>query len=310
MPATDPADQSAARELESALRIAIERRERPRVELTWFLALPKRIRRSGKLLETALAESRVLLEHVRASWAKAMDVEREREARLTRAQTIPRNLESLRAPDPGAWSGLGRRKKRCRAFDAVGRAFATRQQIASPTAPVQAVQHLDAFPDTPARPPTPPHLRVSLWNVPGLLGSALARENYGLNTPDSPPSASTPPTPMPVHDPIPTVPVPAYPHSLPPEELTVFGKLVDKDLAYILARGRHAWAPLSERPLRDVAVDVVTAHELEPGALEYVARLLFPAGVSRYDQALDATCLEVLVDLVRGWYEIATYGIQ
>ncbi|KAG8705286.1 hypothetical protein FRC09_003045 [Ceratobasidium sp. 395] len=308
MPATDPADQSAARELESALRAAIERRERPPVELTWFLALPKRVRRSGKLLETAQAESRVLLEHVRADWTRSRQADREREERLERAKAIPRDLNCLRTPDPKAWNGLGRRKKRCRSFEAVGRAFASRQRVSESCSSPQAVQHLDAFPDVPVRPPTPPHLRVSLWNVPGLLGSALTKENYGLNTPESPPSASTPSTPVPA---APTpLPAPGYPHMLPPGELVVFGKEVDRDLAYILARGRQTWAPVSDRPFRDVAVDVVTVQEHSPGLLEYIARLLFPAGVSRYDHALDAMGLEVLVDLVRGWYEISAYGIE
>ncbi|KAG8725722.1 hypothetical protein FRC10_007928, partial [Ceratobasidium sp. 414] len=82
MPAADPLDQQAARAIESSLREAVARRERPRVELDWLLALPKRIRRSGKLLETARAEAKVLLEHVRSAWAKAVNAEQEREERL------------------------------------------------------------------------------------------------------------------------------------------------------------------------------------------------------------------------------------
>ncbi|KAG8725962.1 hypothetical protein FRC12_023843 [Ceratobasidium sp. 428] len=310
MPATDPADQSAARELESVLRIAVERRERPPVELSWFLALPKRIRRSGKLLETALAESRVLLECVRADWTRTQQADREREERLVRAKALPRDLDCLRAPDPQAWNGLGRRKKRCRVFDAVGRAFTTRQQIASPPVPVRAVQHLDTLPDVPARPPTPPNLRTNIWNIPGLLGSATLRENYGLNTPLSPPSVPTPSTPVPIPKPATPIPAPAYPLSLPPGELTVLGTTVSRDLAYVLARGRHSWAPGSRQSFRDRALDVMTAQQVAPGALDHIIRLLYPAGVSRYDQALDAPCLEPLVDLVHGWYDICVYGVE
>ncbi|KAG8684189.1 hypothetical protein FRC09_015550 [Ceratobasidium sp. 395] len=310
MPATDPADQSAARELESILRIAVERCERPPVELAWFLALPKRIRRSGKLLETALTESQVLLESVRADWTRTQQADREREEQLAKAKVLPRDLNCLRAPDPKAWNGLGRRKKRCRVFDAVGRAFTTRQQIASPPMPVRAVQHLDTLPDIPARPPTPPNLRTNIWNIPGLLGSATLRENYGLNTPLSPPSVSTPSTPLPAPEPATPSPPPAYPHSLPLEELIVLGKLVDKDLVYILARGRHAWVPRSGQSLRETAVDVMTAEAVAPGALEYMARLFYPARVSCHDLALDVAGLELLVDFVQGWYNISVYGID
>ncbi|KAG9073862.1 hypothetical protein FRC06_011104, partial [Ceratobasidium sp. 370] len=102
MPAADPADQQAARAIESSLCEAVTRRERPPVELDWLLALPKRIRRSGKLLEAAQLESRVLLEHVRSAWTKAVSAELKQEARLARSRALPRDLECLRAPDPAA----------------------------------------------------------------------------------------------------------------------------------------------------------------------------------------------------------------
>ncbi|QRW09658.1 hypothetical protein RhiLY_08657 [Ceratobasidium sp. AG-Ba] len=111
MPAADPVNQEATRTLKSALRAAVHRRERPPVELRWFLALPKRIQRSGRLLDAAVAESLVLLQYIRADWDRAQLAEQEREQRLARAKALPRDLECLRAPDPKAWNGLGRRKK-------------------------------------------------------------------------------------------------------------------------------------------------------------------------------------------------------
>ncbi|KAG8699934.1 hypothetical protein FRC09_006278 [Ceratobasidium sp. 395] len=322
MPATDPADQSAAREIESSLRAAIESRERPPIELTWFLALPKRVRRSGKLLETAQAESRVLLEHIQVDWARTRQADREREEQLARAKTLPRNLDCLRAPDPKAWNGLGRRKKRCRTFKAVGRAFVSRQRVPEPVQlprPNQSLDPVHSAPTTrhrtscavqtdanpvPTRPPTPDGLRDAVQKSSLLVATASGPATYGLTTPEdcTPSPAPTPSTP-PMQ-----ISVPAYPHNLRPGELTVFGKEVDRDVAYIAARGRHAWAPLLDRPLRDLAVDIVCAEQLAPGALGYLVNLLFPAGASQYDQALDGSGMEILVDFIRGWYEIVTEG--
>ncbi|QRV96461.1 hypothetical protein RhiJN_24479 [Ceratobasidium sp. AG-Ba] len=142
MPASDPADQQAARAFESSLRQAVDRFERPPIELEWFLALPKRIRRSAQLIEVAQGESRVLLEHIRSDWTRARQTEKEGQERLERARAQPRDLSCLRAPDPTAWHGLGRRKKRCRTFDAIGRAYTNRQQRpdAAPTIPHQQTQ--------------------------------------------------------------------------------------------------------------------------------------------------------------------------
>ncbi|KAG8783298.1 hypothetical protein FRC12_019865 [Ceratobasidium sp. 428] len=77
MPTNDSADQQAAHLIESSLREAVERLERPPIELEWFLAMPTRIRRSAQLIEDAQAECRVLLEHVRAEWARAQKIARD-----------------------------------------------------------------------------------------------------------------------------------------------------------------------------------------------------------------------------------------
>ncbi|QRV92230.1 hypothetical protein RhiJN_20248 [Ceratobasidium sp. AG-Ba] len=307
MPAADPADQQAARTIESTLREAVQRGERPPVELSWFQALPKRIRRSGRLLETAQNEAQVLIDQLRTEWSRARRIEQERAERLAKAQSLPRNLECLRMPDTKAWNGLGRRKSRCRAFEGVGRAFLARQRLATPNPAPQPVESLETVPNVaPTRPPTPPGLRAALYNTPGLLNSAMTKENYGCNSP-IPVFAPSLPQSAPDTTAIPTQ-RPAYPHSPLPGELTVFGKDIDPDAVYIVSRGRHAWAPFANRPLRDVAVDVAIVEEHWPGMLGYLAELFFPGGVSRYDQALEPAGLEILVEFVRGWYEITTSG--
>ncbi|KAG9127561.1 hypothetical protein FRC07_012306 [Ceratobasidium sp. 392] len=184
MPAEDPSDQQAARTIEFALREAVTRPKRLPIELEWFAALPKRIRRSGRLLEAALAKSHVLLDHVRAAWTKACTANRE---------------QCLRAPDPAAWNGLGRRKNRCRAFDAVGRAFTTGQRLSQPevpgeprTVPLLSVERVPSpapspspppTPDIPTRPSTPEGLREAAFGCVGLLASASGVNAYGHKHP-------------------------------------------------------------------------------------------------------------------------------
>ncbi|QRW00968.1 hypothetical protein RhiJN_28986 [Ceratobasidium sp. AG-Ba] len=194
MPANDPADQQAARAFESSLRDAVDRLERPPVELRWFSALPKRVRRSLQLIEGAQTDAKVLLEHIRSEWTRTRQIELERGNRLAQARSQPRNIECLRAPDPAAWNGLGRRKKRCRAFEAVGKAYTTRQHVsklapaaATSSVDVQAVE-LPGF-DAPTRPSTPPSLRDHVRNIPGLIeranGPADGRD-YGWPSPIDP----------------------------------------------------------------------------------------------------------------------------
>ncbi|QRW07687.1 hypothetical protein RhiLY_06686 [Ceratobasidium sp. AG-Ba] len=194
MPGVNSTDQQAARAIETALRDAVYRLDRPPVELEWFMALPKRVRRSAQLIETAQIESRVLLEHVRAEWNRSRKLEQEREAQLAKARAQPRDLECLRAPDSAAWHGLGRRKRRCWTFEMTGRAYTTRQQQSNTTSVPQPTTS-DTFllhPSScyvPKRPPTPIGLREAVRNVPGLIykanGPARA-EDYGCPTPCTP----------------------------------------------------------------------------------------------------------------------------
>ncbi|QRW14236.1 hypothetical protein RhiLY_13235 [Ceratobasidium sp. AG-Ba] len=205
MPATDLTDQQAARAIESSLREAVHQLKRPPVELKWFASLPKRVRRSGQLIEAALVEAKVLLDHIRADWTQAQQIEQEREDRLAKARVQPRDINCLRAPDPTAWNGLGRRKKRCRAFESVGRAYNTRQRalgdaktVNSTTADTFLLHPSSCY--VPKRSPTPPGLRDAIQNVPGLIDSAIGPANsadYGLPTPLTPElPVSEPPAPL------------------------------------------------------------------------------------------------------------------
>ncbi|KAG8683453.1 hypothetical protein FRC08_014276 [Ceratobasidium sp. 394] len=311
MPAVDPIDQKAARDIESSLREGVARRQRPQVELDWLLALPKRIRRSGKLLEAAQAEARVLLEHVRSAWTRATNAECEREERLARAKSQPRDLECLRAPDPAAWNGLGRRKRRCRAFDAVGRAYNIRHRPSDaipgvPTSPtdVQCLHPLAFL--APNRPPTPPGLRLSMLNAPGLLSKANGPANpadYGLPSPNSPTPPASPPSPA---LPVPTLPPPPdFPCSPRPGEFTVRGHEIDPDMAYVVAQGRYAHSPRQGYSAQEAAVDIYFVEEQFPGALEYLAGLLFPRGVGQWDSMVVSAGLEPLVDFVHGWFDLS-----
>ncbi|QRV90622.1 hypothetical protein RhiJN_18640 [Ceratobasidium sp. AG-Ba] len=129
MPSRNPADQEAACTLESALQKAVQQWEQSPVELQWFRLLPKRICQSGRLLEVAVAESLVLLDYVRADWNRALLAEQECEKWLECAKAAPRDIECLHAPDPRVWNGLRRRKNCCRAFESIGHAYITCQQV-------------------------------------------------------------------------------------------------------------------------------------------------------------------------------------
>ncbi|KAG8762846.1 hypothetical protein FRC12_008820 [Ceratobasidium sp. 428] len=314
MPLSDPADEQAARAFESTLRNAVQRQERPPLELQWYESLPARVRSSGRLMDFAVAHSLVLLEHIRLMWTRTTSAEREREARLRRAKALPRDLECLRAPDPNAWNGLGRKKKRSRAFEAVGRAYNTRRQLvpappATGTAPTARADHLndtiDAFllhPSScyvPKRPATPPDLRESVYNIPGLVYTANVQTipaNYGFLSPCSP---SPPPSPPP------RVPSPEFPRAPQPGEFWVRNREIDSDIAYIVAHGRHSHSPQAGYSAQRAALDVHRVEVNFPGALEYLAQLLFPGGVGRWSEMADSFKMEPLVDFVHGWYDLS-----
>ncbi|QRV79764.1 hypothetical protein RhiJN_07779 [Ceratobasidium sp. AG-Ba] len=272
------------------------------------MTLPKRIRRSAQLIEAAQAESRVLLEHVRAEWNRFRRLEQDCEARLSKAQAQPRDLECLRAPDPAAWHGLGRRKKRCRAFESTGRAYNTRQRLLESTpdtkpAPTDTFLLHATSCYIPKRPPTPPELRECIQNVPGLIYTANGPANhadYGLPSPASPIQA------VPEAAAIAScVPAPAFPYDPRPGEFSVHGHEIDPDLAYVVAFGRHSRAPEAGYSAVRAAEDIYRLEHCFPDALAYLERLVFPDGSSRYSTMVDSLGMDPLLDFIYRWFEIS-----
>ncbi|KAG9119128.1 hypothetical protein FRC07_006009, partial [Ceratobasidium sp. 392] len=263
----------------------------------------------------AQAEAKVLLDHVRAAWDRLQRVEREREERLEQARTLPRDLECLWAPDPTAWNGLGRRKRHCRAFDAIGHAFVVRQRVldATPAPPVPFSTRPTLVPTAPdplpARATSPVDLFVTdayvytpapLWQAAAnLVRKVRGKEPFAspsLSELHSPNPSYVPPPPTPPPRPLP-IPYPPSP------TVSAFDRNVNLHLAWIIARGRHRWCPSSSLSLQEAANSIVAVDEYAPGLLGRVCGLLFPGGVRSHDQAVDAFGLEAVLDLCAGWYQ-------
>ncbi|KAG8697757.1 hypothetical protein FRC09_007655 [Ceratobasidium sp. 395] len=316
MPANDPADQQAARSLELTLREAVTRLDRPAIELEWFMALPKRVRRSAQLIEAAQTESRVLLEYIRSEWTRTRRIEQEREERLEQARAQPRDLSCLRAPDPAAWNGLGRRKKRCRAFEAIGRAYQTRQHPHKPVhiipAPVSDLATPDMARPTPSAPDsvdiqyldpyvhTPRSLRDAVaelvYQVRGRdpYSSPTLSELHSLN-PDYVSPPATPPE-CAIETYIPQNPF----FESRPRWFAALGCAINGPLLTALSYGRvssRPWAPV--HTLNDLALSVAKAEQQDPGGLDQLCGVLFPDGVFEFASARVPT--RAALDLVEGW---------
>ncbi|KAG8682048.1 hypothetical protein FRC08_015219 [Ceratobasidium sp. 394] len=294
MPAADPADQRAARDFEQSLRYDVLSGRAPQAKLDWFSALPKRVRRSRQLIDEALGPFQAARERAKEELVQQRTEGFLRDLRLAALRQQPRDLSCLRG-DGTPWAGIGRRKKRCRAFRATGQAYVLHKTLAMPSA--TPIFTLDRAPDIPTRPPTPPELRDTVWNLPGLYTIAQGPATYGLNSPE------TRPTPEPHHVPA-HLPPPAYPASIDPEILSFCGHTVNRDLAYIVARGRHAVSPWQRYSVRDAVVDIVGAEYIVPDMLGRLARLFCPEGVDQYDDMVYPSAL--LVDFCRGWFEVGT----
>ncbi|QRW07203.1 Retrotransposable element Tf2 protein [Ceratobasidium sp. AG-Ba] len=309
MPATDAVDQQAARAIESRLREAVCQHEQPPVELEWFMALPKRIRRSAQLIEAAQTESWVLLEHVRSEWNRIRCRQKEQEERLAKARTLPRDLECLRAPDPSAWSGLGRCKKRCRTFEAVGRAYQSRQHCTGPTETTPAPSLVT--PPSPARAVIDIHNLDSYVHTPRPLREAVEDLVYQVRgrDPYSSPSLSELHSPNPDYIPLPPSPPPCVIQSFSvqnpffaPEEVyfPAFGCTIDGPVLTAMSYGRissEPWAPA--HTLDDLAASVADAQRHDPGGFGLLADTLFPDG--GFDFSSYRVPTKAALDLIEGW---------
>ncbi|KAF8596060.1 hypothetical protein BDV93DRAFT_563714 [Ceratobasidium sp. AG-I] len=317
MPIDDLNDLHAARDLEQALQAAVQRKERPPIELEWLLALPERVRASAARVRGAQVHSRPLLEHVRSTWDAAQRVEREREDRLARAKAQPRDLECLRASDTGAWQGVGRRKQRCRRFTAIGRAFSLHDRLAHPlpapgvpagpaVVPVLVVEREESLspPSTPevSRPATPEGLREAAFTCLGLLASASGVNGYGHNTPrplprQPPRVIYRPPSPVPPPNP----PLP-YEH-----EVALGNCTVNAQLAYILAMGRWEECKWQQPHTLEEAAGWARDMELsQPGMIDWLSDTFFPQGYQDWSLARPRSIF--LRDFVLGWWALAPDG--
>ncbi|KAG8710058.1 hypothetical protein FRC08_017682 [Ceratobasidium sp. 394] len=261
MPAADPADQQAARDFEQSLRYDVFSGRAPQAKLDWFLALPKRVRRSRRLIDEALGPLKAAEERAKEELVRRQTDEFLRNLRLTALRQQPQDLSCLRS-DGAPWAGIGRRKKRCRAFRATGQAYVLHQTLATPSA--APVFTLDHAPDIPSRPATPPGLREAAFGCVGLLASASGVNAYGHNTPYPMPPLPTriirrPPSPLP----------PPKPQLAYEGETIIDGQLVDCYLAYVMAMGRWEgckWG--SQQSLREAAQSVADTDELQPRVLD------------------------------------------
>ncbi|KAG9116804.1 hypothetical protein FRC07_007448, partial [Ceratobasidium sp. 392] len=315
MPATDPADQQAERTIENAIREAVDRCERPPIELKWLWALPKRIRRSARLLEAAQSESQVLLKHIWADWTRVQVAEREREARLAQVKAQPRDLECLQAPDPAAWNGLGRRKKQCRAFDAVSKAYNTRWQVSQRApAPSTAPVDVQTLQSTSRAPPSHPSTTLNpqrtflspsstetsipspVATPPGLREAAESlRHQIRQKNPYSMPTESEVHSPNPYY--VPELPSPPQcvmqsfdvqnPFFETGELLfPSFGCHINGLMLTVMSYEQVALAPWEKHhTLDNLAAWVLDAHREDPGGLDILLESLFPGGVLEFSSA-------------------------
>ncbi|QRV80901.1 hypothetical protein RhiJN_08916 [Ceratobasidium sp. AG-Ba] len=300
MPAADPVDQRAAREYEQMLRYYVYSGRTPQSRLDWFEALPKRVRRSRRLIDEALGPIEAAETRAREALAEQRARELEESLRLAAARAQPRDLSCLKG-NGKTWNGLGRRKRRCRAFDSVGRAYSIRWRISNAVTSTENLRNTFLLHPSscyvPKRSPTPPGLRETIWNVPGLIQLAQGPANaadYGLPTPLTPESVAPEPPAVSVVSP------PDFPRDPQPHEFSVDGHEIDPDFSYIVAQGRHSRAPEPGYSAQRAAWDVHAMEERFPGALGYLANLFFPAGVNRYHEMVDASGMDALLDFVYG----------
>ncbi|KAG8713486.1 hypothetical protein FRC09_018660 [Ceratobasidium sp. 395] len=295
MPSADPDDQRDAREFERSMREDVAAGRADSAQLAWFVALPKRVRRSLKLIVQAAKRDKAELERRSTNkapgeqggpqltlpakpslsdiehnpwaesnpWAEPYTPARRDDPSVTTVHCTgpplvqPRDLSCLTSGG-SAWAGIGRRKKRCRAFCAIGRAYVRHQSILSPSpspAPVP-VFAVDVPPDPYTRPATPPGLRELLYNCAGLIPIANGPATYGLNTSLAPQPRRSPDV------------LPPYEQlAIQPGELEVFDRQVNAQFAYVIARGRQAMGCQSRQIFRDAAVDVVSAGNVVPASI-------------------------------------------
>ncbi|QRW00908.1 hypothetical protein RhiJN_28926 [Ceratobasidium sp. AG-Ba] len=294
MPAADPEDQCRAREFERDLRNDVLAGLAHRAMLDWFEAQPKRVRRCLKLIvETAKRDKATLQRRIASDGPPCLphappplpsivprppvleedpQAERRRDPPQSAPLTVlspnqlpPRDLSCLKGTG-NAWAGIGRRKRRCREFCAIGRTYVRHQSIVS--SPPVPVFSLDIPPRCCTRPATPPGLREALFGCIGLPRIADGPATYGSNTP-----VAVKPRPVP-----PVLP-PFEQMVIALTELVVHGRRVNPRVGYVVARGQQAMGCRGREPIRDAVIDIVSASNIVPGVLSQLASVLYPSGL-------------------------------
>lgn len=237
MPAIDPLDQAAARDFEQMLRYYVHSGRSPQAKLDWFLALPKRVRRSCILIGAVLGPYEEAQQRVREEEERRRTAELERMLNLAATRSQPRDLSFLHVGH--AWNGLGCRKRHCRAFCVIGQAYSLHKRLEgvsspsvhqslAPPSPIVSIPVQSLELDLPMRPSTPEGLREAVFNQLGLLAVVNGPGLYG-HTPDNTPA--TPPLALGSYPP------PVHPGALRPGLWVVGGMEINPDFAYIVALG-------------------------------------------------------------------------
>ncbi|KAF8687065.1 hypothetical protein RHS03_10016, partial [Rhizoctonia solani] len=320
MPIGDPADQKAARKIESLLQEAVIQGDCPPVELDWFLGLPDCTRNSGKLLQAALKLTEPLLKHARTAWAKEKATKQACKEHLAELWAKPCDLDCLRLPDGATWQGVGCRKRQCQKFNAIGQAFTACQGVAAAhPVPQPSKENIyntyKAQACLPKQPGTPEGLQEAAWSNPQLWKAASGLYCSGYTTPHQPPPAPAPPLapapPPPVIIRCPPLPTPPpVPPALTETQIQVEHQVMDTHLAYVMALGRWKycnWSPAIS--LRQGATMVLETEENLPGVLEDLINVLFPHGFDQF--SLVQPKFSYIWDFVLGWYAVAPdHGLE
>ncbi|KAG8726312.1 hypothetical protein FRC10_007249, partial [Ceratobasidium sp. 414] len=248
-----------------------------------------------------------VLQRVKRAWTVTKTAaEATNAAQLTVPRSMPRDLACLHVEGTGAWNSLGRRKRRCRAFHAIGHTFAAQRHLVPAT--TSSLMSLDTE-LVPTRPSTPEGLRMSILNNFLLLSGAArhgAQAAYGC------PTQALPTPPVPALPPPPTLPVCAFQTFPRTQSLSLTGPyevvnsvgvvdmVVDGDVMTAVSMGRHSAAPWLPNDFPAV-VQSIRESELEvPGGLAYLYQVLFPGGVR--DPATALTPTVAMMQLVHGWW--------
>ncbi|KAG8724584.1 hypothetical protein FRC09_016913 [Ceratobasidium sp. 395] len=227
MPA-DPENQRDAREFEHSLHEDVLAGRTDPAHLRLIVETAKHDKaprvQDTRHLEPPTGPS--LLDIEQNPWAKPCRPARRDDAAVTRLdwrKVEPRDLSCLRG-DARPCMGIGRRKKRCRAFHAIGPAYVLHRSLALPAA-TASVFTVESELEAPTPPDTPPDLREASWHLQYSIYGA-----EGPTTPDyhSLASPELEPEPEPVSCPLyPPTPPPIEQIPVQPGELNVFGHDVD-----------------------------------------------------------------------------------